>query len=163
MRPQRGGSWTLDSRPAARFNSRPNVSFWRIILAEVRVWFVSFRKFGRKLTNMPAITEVDYSPALKDAERALLGGIESNIAKAVWNAHQHQKVYWTAWRDGNDRTIYVLVNWHQRTDVIVYFSETEVRKLTESAACIASAENEIAFGSRRQILSGFAERPEPHP
>jgi len=104
---------------------------------------------------MPTITEVDYSPALTKTERNMLAGIESNIAKAVWNVHQFPRVRWAAWQDENGRTIYALVNWHQHSEIIVYYNETEVRRLIE-----ITADNEIAFGSRRQILPGFTERPE---
>jgi hypothetical protein len=50
MRPQRGASWTLDNRPAAHFNSRPNVFFPAIILAEIRQSDLMNRNYsGRNL------------------------------------------------------------------------------------------------------------------
>lgn len=110
---------------------------------------------------MPNNTQIDYSPALTDAESLLLTGIESNIAESVWKVLQNPRICWAPWQDGNGRTIYVLTPWNQCSEVITHYNESEIRNLAAAAAVLTTVENDIAFGNRRQIPTEFFERRQP--
>ena len=109
---------------------------------------------------MPVNIEVDYSPALTEGERLLLISIESSIAEFVWDVLSIPRTRWTPWQDEKGRTLYILTPWDRRAEVIVHYSEIEIRKLTEAAVTLATAKTDIALGRRNQVQPGFSERPE---
>lgn len=105
---------------------------------------------------MPVEIEVGYSPALTEAERLLLTSIEGPITESVCSVFSIPRVRWTPWQNEHGHTLYILAPSNERSDIIVHYSEAEIRQLTRD-----SAENDVAFGRRNQVQSGFSERPEP--
>lgn len=104
---------------------------------------------------MPIEIEVDYSSALTEAERALLVSVENSVAESVWSVLSIPHTRWTPW-ESEHYTLYILTPWNQLSNVIVHYSEPELRTLTED-----TVKNDIAFGRRNEVRPGFSARPEP--
>lgn len=102
---------------------------------------------------MPVDIEVDYSPALTDAELLLLKKIESIIAEPVWSLLSVSRTCWSPWQDELGRTLYVLTRWENQAEVLLHYNETELSSLTSE-----DAKTDIAFKRREQVQSGFSER-----
>ena len=99
--------------------------------------------------------EVDYSPALTEAERQMLLSIKSPVADCVW---RHRSISHTCWRpmqDQNGRALYCLAPFHKPDEILLYYIKDEIGRLNPE-----NIESDITFKHRLQVPPGFSDRPE---
>lgn len=104
---------------------------------------------------MPVEIKVDYSPSLTDAECQMLTVIESSVAECVWILRSIPRTLWRPKQDQQARALYCLTPYNEPSNIILYYTETEIGRLNPEVI-----RNDIAFQRRAELPEGFSDRPQ---